>query len=131
MERLGAHFPSVVPFRHGPDHSETKYGTERQADVIEVVLAALRGHNVFEGIFYQIYQRFDTKWLPPIFAKVGEVLCAQHMMDGWCITGTIKWRQHERVPKVQEWNSNLSASRVVQCYRDPQQKSVALCSLLV
>ena len=131
VERLGAHFPSVVQFRHGPDLSETNYGTERQADVIEVVLAALRGHKVFEDIFSQIYQRFDTKWLPPIFAEFCEVLRAQHMMDGWFITGTIKWRQHESVPKVQEWNSNLSASRFVQCYRDPQQKSVALCSLLV
>lgn len=121
MEWLGTHyFPSLHPHAELTDHSK-----EMKGDVLEICMAALRGHPEFAEVL-------PTEGLPQIFNALSSVCQTIQMLDACIRTGKLKW-QDRRMALITSYRPDLGEHPFVLAWRhgDERQRQVALRALLV
>ena len=64
---------------------------EIQGDVIEIVLAALRGHDIFMEVLLPLVQEHNTT-LITVNGSMSCLLKALHQVQGFMVTGRIAYR---------------------------------------
>ena len=90
--QLGRFWPSllVIP-------SQTEHQMNMQGDVVEILLAATRAHMPF-GTIPEEYLRPGC--LPRLTASLCSMCRTVQLINAYCHTGTIKFRNYERVPTI-------------------------------
>ena len=98
------HFTTLHPAAELTDHA-----FEMQADVFEIVMAALRGHAEFKDCLPQ------GRLLPPLFAKLCSLCKTVQVLDGCIRTGRVKW-QDVKAPFLASFRPDLADHPFVQVW---------------
>ena len=84
---LATYWPSLDPSLPAP----SKTAIEMQGDLIEVILAALRGDANFIGVLTPLLPRFN-KTLPQLFQDIVSLCMALHQVQGQMVTGEVAYK---------------------------------------
>ena len=115
MAWLGKHhFTSLHPEAALTDHM-----CEMHGDVLEIVMAALRGHPEFADVLPQV-------GLPDVFVKLCLVCRTVQLLDACIRTGYVKWH-NAKVPFLARLRPELVDHPFVQAWsQDPTARANAL-----
>ena len=116
---LSGHWPSLHPF----NSEHTNHSVEMQADIIEIVMAALRGHDLFCEVLTPLYERISQFRYPrlQVFQYLCNVAQCVQYLDASLLTGWLKFRQ-ARVPKLEP----LQRSPFQQLWMEPRTRAYCL-----
>ena len=81
-----------------PGAQLTEHAIEMQGDVVEIWLAALRGHEFFSPILPELVA-LSGRQIPDLFNRCCELCRTIHLLDGFLATGWLKYKM-ERVPTI-------------------------------
>ena len=93
METMALHFESLHP-----NAMLTEYVVERQADIIEIVIAALRGHEFFRPIFARITE-ISGRRIPELLVVLFDLCKLVQYLDAFLTTGYLRHKR-EKVPEL-------------------------------
>ena len=102
MERLADYFPSLHP-----DAALTDRACEMQGDVLEICMAAMRGHREFSDVL-------PASGLPVLFNKLCSVCRAIHYLDACLRTGKLKSQNVEGIALLTTHWPELASHAFVQ-----------------
>ena len=100
--------------------NKTNGHVEQLADVVEIVMGALRGEEWFEQLFKKHHD------LPKLFNVLVDICRLVQQLDARLLTGVLKHSHYERIPKF----PRLAKLDFVQRWSDIESKGLLLFGLL-
>ena len=120
MAWLATYFPSLRP---NHDSSETDHSLEMKADIVEIIMAALRGHDDFRDALLEFK-------LPELFNDMCQIARTVQYIDAFLRTGWIKHRERQ-VQKLPMLLPKLCQHEFVTMWLQAESRHLALQSLCI